>query len=92
MGIPKHINADNQFNTKKINDYFDKLGIIKYYSDVGEINKNAIIERFDRTLTNMIQKYRVATKKNLWYKVLNQLVDAYNSSYQNNTRKSYKCF
>lgn len=81
MGVPKNINADNEFNTEKINKFFDKEGVVRHYSEVGEINKNAIIERFNRTIAGMLQKYRVASKNRKWYKVLDQLVESYNNSY-----------
>lgn len=81
MGVPKNINSDNEFNTKKINEFLDKLNITKYYSEVGELNKNAIIERFNRTLANLLQKWRVGTKQRKWYKVLNDIVDNYNNTY-----------
>lgn len=81
MGVPKNINGDNEFNTKKINEFFNKDKVVKHYSDVGEINKNAIVERFNRTLANLIQKYRVGSKNREWYKVLNDIVDNYNNTY-----------
>lgn len=81
MGIPKNINCDNEFNTKKLNDYFEKEGITMYYSEVGEINKNAIVERFNKTLAGLLQKWRVGSGERRWYKVLDDLVRNYNETY-----------
>lgn len=81
LGIPKNINCDNEFNTKLLNDFFSKNDIVCHYSEVGELNKNAIVERFNRSLAGMFQKWRVATGKKKWYKVLNDLVYNYNNTY-----------
>lgn len=81
MGIPRNINADNEFNTKPLNKLFDELNITCHFSEVGEINKNAIVERFNRTLALLFNKWREATGKKKWYKVLNDVVYNYNHSY-----------
>jgi hypothetical protein len=96
MGVPKNINADQEFNTKILLDYFNKTKIVCHFSEVGEINKNAIVERFNRTLAGLIQKWRVATKqirspsgRSLqWYKVLGDLVDGYNKCYHRTIKAS----
>lgn len=80
LGIPKNINCDNEFNTKMLNDYFSKEKITVHYSEPNEINKNAIVERFNRTLAGMIQKWRIATGKRDWVKVLDDLVYNYNNT------------
>ena len=56
MGLPKAINSDNEFNKAILNDYFEP----------DEINKNAIVERCNRTLCGygkiqlvcMVKRYR----------------------------------
>lgn len=79
-GPPKHLNADNEFNQPLLLRYFAKEGIVCHFSDVGEINKNAIVERFNRTLAGMFQKWRIGTRKREWYKVLDKLVHNYNTT------------
>ena len=81
MGTPQAINLDNEFNKNMLNDYFDQNNITCYFSQVDEINKNAIVERFNRTLTGLINKYRLATGKYNWYAWLNDIVDNYNTTY-----------
>ena len=44
MGIPKAINADNEFNKTVLNSYFNSNDTKCYFSQTGEINKNAIVE------------------------------------------------
>lgn len=90
MGIPKNINCDNEFNNEVFNKYFERHGINTYFSQPNEINKNAIVERFNRTLALMIQKWRVATGKYEWYKVLNDLVDNYNETYHTTIKATPK--
>ena len=50
MGLPKAINSDNEFDKGMLNDYFDENNIACYYSQPNEINKNSIVERFNRTM------------------------------------------
>ena len=61
MGIPKNVNCDNEFNTSVLNRFFGDRGIKCHFSEVGEINKNAIVERFNRTLAGVLNKWRTAT-------------------------------
>ena len=81
MGEPVNINCDNEFNKKMFNDYFSKLDITPWYSDPDESNKNAIVERFNRTLAKLIQRWRLTYNNNKWYKVLSDLIDNYNHTY-----------
>jgi ribosomal protein L30E len=81
MGIPNNINCDNQFNNKAFLDYCKANDIVPHFSDPEELNKNAIIERFHRTLARLIQRWREATRKYDWYKVLPELVENYNTAY-----------
>jgi len=81
MGIPKNLNCDNEFNTKLLNDYFNKENIKVYYSQPDEINKNAIVERFNRTLAGLLQKWRIGTGKYDWYKILPDIINNYNNTY-----------
>ena len=78
MGSPKNLNCDNEFNKNEFNELMIKLNVKTHYSDPNEINKNAIVERVNRTLAGLLQKYRVASKKYDWYKVLPDIVYNYN--------------
>lgn len=81
MGIPKNINADNEFNTKEFNKYAEQHGIITHYSQPDEINKNAIVERLNRTIAELIQKWRISSGRYDWNKILPKIMDNYNTNY-----------
>jgi hypothetical protein len=81
MGFPKTINCDNEFNKKQFNDFLDDHEIQPYYSQPYETNKNAIVERFNRTLIDKIALWRTAKKKYDWYKILPSIVENYNNTY-----------
>jgi len=61
MGIPKSINCDNEFDTKQFEAYCRENDVTIYFSDPNEINKNAIVERVNRTIAQLLQKWRTAT-------------------------------
>ena len=88
MGIPENINCDLEFNTHQFEDYCKKHKITVWFSDPNEINKNAIVERFNRTLANMIQKWRISTKHYDWYSVLPDLIDNYNNTIHGTTKNT----
>ena len=86
MGVPKNLNADNEFRTGKLLEFFNKNKIVCHFSDVGEINKQAIVERLNRTLASLLQRWRVGTGQRAWYKVLPAIIDNYNNSYHRTIR------
>jgi hypothetical protein len=81
MGNPKVISCDNEFNTQE----FHKLALKKdfefKYSDANDIQKNSIVERFNRTIAGAMQKYRVATNDYDWVSVLPKLIKNYNNTF-----------
>lgn len=79
MGLPENINCDLQFNAKLFLEYCDDNDITVHFSDKDEINKNAIVERFHRTLARMLQRWRNSTNQRNWYAVLPNIVANYNS-------------
>lgn len=81
MGVPKSLNCDNEFDTKEFKKYVQKNNITMYYSQPNEINKNAIVERINRTIAQMLQRWRVGSKRYDWYKVLPNIMNNYNTSY-----------
>ena len=82
MGICKNLNCDlgSEFIYSPFKKYCDDNHIEIWYSNPEQSNKNAIIERFHRTLRNMILKYTVANGKS-YIDILPDLIDNYNSSY-----------
>ena len=82
MGNPANINADQEFNKKEFNKYYcDEKDIKRYYSQPEEPHKNAIVERFNRTLAQLLNNWRLATKQYTWYAVLNDIVNNYQNTY-----------
>ena len=51
-----------------------------HFSQPDEVNKNAIVERFNRTLCGLIHKWRVATGNYAWNIILNDIVNNYNTT------------
>ena len=86
MGAPYKIQCDNEFNTTEFNKLMNSLDIHVHYSDPDEINKNAIVERSNRTLRFLLNKYREALKNPNWYKYLNEVVEHYNSTEHDTTK------
>lgn len=83
MGTPKNLNCDQEFvQSKVLKDYFEGQRIKLHVSDTDEINKNAIIERFHKTLALLMKRWRDASAKNRkWYSVLDEILKNYNTSY-----------
>lgn len=81
IGYPKNINCDNEFNVKEVNEWAKNKIITMYYSQPYEVNKNAIVERFNRTLAQLLQNWRQATKQYDWYRVLPDIVYNYNHNH-----------
>lgn len=82
MGKPKNVNSDQEFSKpKNIQDFFKQNNITHYISDKDELNKNAIIERFNRTLALLLQRWRQGSGKKDWYNFLDDLIDNYNNSF-----------
>jgi hypothetical protein len=81
-GIPKNINFDlgSEFIDRRMINYCEENDIKIWYSTPDQDNKNAIIERFHRTLRNLILKYKMASSKP-YIHVLPQLIKNYNTSY-----------
>ena len=58
----------------------DSMDIRVHYSDPNEINKNALVERSNRTLRFLLNKYREAHNNRNWVKYLPDIVEHYNST------------
>jgi hypothetical protein len=77
---PHNINFDNQFGAKQIVEYFTKQGTKLWLSEPEQIHKNAIIERFFRTLALLFQRARTGTKNFDWPKALPDIIYNYNTT------------
>jgi hypothetical protein len=81
MGYPENLNLDNEFNKKDFNELMIKNDVAVHFSDPNAINKNSIVERFNRTLANLLQRWRIANKTYDWQRVLPDIIENYNNSY-----------
>jgi transposase InsO family protein len=81
-GLPKNLNIDRgkEFIYKPFVEYCKNNNIELWYSDPQQDNKNAIIERWHRTLRNMVLKYTTATGKP-YIGILQQLINNYNTTF-----------
>jgi len=78
---PKHLNCDNEFIDGEFARMLNDHGTTVHYSEVGESNKNSLVERFIRTLRGMIAKATWAWDQPDWPMLIPQLVENYNNSY-----------
>ena len=88
MGIPKSISCDLEFNTHSMKKYADDNNIEFYFSEANDTVKNGIVERFNRTIANLLQKYRLASNRYDWYKYLYDIVDNYNNTIHSTTKET----
>jgi predicted RNA-binding protein YlqC (UPF0109 family) len=72
---------NNQFNVKHIVDDFTEHESHIYLSQPEQPHKNAVIERFWRTLALILQRARTAIKNFDWVKALPAIMKNYNSTY-----------
>ena len=63
MSWPENLNCDNEFNVIEFNNLMEKHNVKCWFSDLGEINKNAIVEKFNRTLAFMMPKMENSNRK-----------------------------
>jgi hypothetical protein len=83
----QNFNSDQEFNKRAFLDLFREKNIKTYFSGRGETNKNAIVERFMRTLRLYLQKFRLALKHNRWTEYLDDVENLYNTSEHTTTQK-----
>ena len=81
MGFPKNINCDNEFNTKEFQKWCKVHQITAWFSDPEDIQKNSIVERVNRTIANLLAKWRTATGNYDWVKILPKIVSNYNNTF-----------
>ena len=81
MGYPFRVQSDNEFKTKEFIDLMAKSNVKLSFSDPHEINKNALVERFNRTLRDLLKKYRLLYKNYNWPTYIDDLIDIYNNTY-----------
>eukprot|EP01080_Neovahlkampfia_damariscottae_P012798 gene12798-gene6684 len=83
MGYPKELRTDNQFISDEFVALMKKNNVKVIYSEPDEVIKNSLVESFNRTLSNLLQKARVASGKGKmwkWYNELPTIIKKYNST------------
>lgn len=88
MGYPNIIKADNQFAKEKFIKLCEENDVKCVFSDPYEINKNPIVERFNRTIALKLQKIRLLTSNKKWYQYLDTAVKNYNNSYHSTIKNT----
>lgn len=80
-GKPVNLNVDagGEFDNGEFKNFCDKNNIKIWMSNPLEENKNAIIERFHRTLRNLLLKYEIALKKP-YITDLQTIIENYNNT------------
>ena len=86
-GKPVNLNVDEgkEFIYKPFKQYCEDNDITMWFSDTQQSNKNAIIERFHRTLRNFILRYETANG-NAYIKELPNLIKNYNTTEHNTVK------
>jgi hypothetical protein len=81
MGFPKTMRCDNQFISDEFVQLIKEHDVKVIYSKPDDKIKNALVESFNRTLANLLQKWRIFTKSHDWYtKVLPEIIKKYNNN------------
>ena len=80
MKAPQILQSDNEFNKKLFIEELDKSSTKTYFTDPDEIHKNPIVERFNKTVSQNIQKVRISLKRYDWYEYVYDVVDNYNTT------------
>jgi len=78
MKVPKKLQTDDgvEFFNRRMKAYFEKLGIIHFSTD--QELKASIVERFNRTLREKINKYCAANNTLYYHDALPGIIKAYN--------------
>lgn len=80
MGVPVVLYADQEFNTHTMNRFGEKHRMRLVFSDPDQERKNAVVERFHRTLADMLQRNRVGLRDYDWPTALPKLIRNYNNT------------
>jgi transposase InsO family protein len=88
-GIPEMIITDlsSTFRSKRFNEFLREVGIKQLRTSGYHPRTNGLVERFNRTITDMISHY-VSESQVDWDEKLNDLQYAYNTSRQESTKET----
>jgi len=89
-GNPKVINCDQEFGKGTFKKWFVQNNVRVILSFRNEKNKNPIVERFNGTLANKLQKWRIATGRTDWPAVLDDIIFNYNNTFHSTIKATPK--
>jgi len=83
---PEIISGDNDFDNRAFSSWADKHHVKVRLSQAREPLKNALVERFNRTLEHMLALWQSGTDRVDWPNVLSDLVYNYNHTIHSRTQ------
>lgn len=88
---PKILDMDREFYNKEFIKFCQDKGIQLHFTQVGHLNKNAIVERFNGTLAQIIQRWRTSQheerdNKANWVEELPNFFHNYNNTRHTTTK------
>ena len=86
--VPNSINADNEFGTNAIIKFCEDHDIELYLSDPKETNKQAIVERFNRTVREWIREYQNVKKTKNFINAFPTFIKNYNNTVHGTTKNT----
>ena len=89
-GLPTQVDSDNEasFMSHSFKQLCDDNEMIQHFSQPGDYKSKGIVERFNRTLRLMMQKYMAAHHTVTYINVLSDLIDNYNHTVHRTLKKS----
>lgn len=77
------VDSDNEpsFLSHVFRNYCQQKGIEQHLSEVGDYKSKGVVERWNRTLRELIARYRTAYQTNRYVDILNEIVEGYNNTY-----------
>ena len=86
MGTPRKLQCDNEFNKNEFVKVLEEYDIKTVFSDPYEINKNAIVERFNGTIATLLQKIRLSLNRYDWNIYIKDAIYNYNHTVHSTTK------
>jgi hypothetical protein len=74
------VDFGSEFTSNLIELYFAHHDIILAFNDAGDKHAQGMVERFNKTLRNMLEVYMVKNDTTIWIDALDETVDDYNNS------------
>ena len=89
-GLPTQVDSDNEssFMSHSFKQLCDENEMMQHFSQPGDYKSKGIVERFNRTLRLLIQKYMAAHHTDTYIDVLPNLIDNYNHTIHRTLKKS----